>query len=211
MKATTTKGASPDEAELQTHLFRGPCIHVHLRVLAGVRQRHPPDPERHVPCARQLHRHRDGHGQRAGAVHAAAVRQAERQDPHENRPPYAVHTGRHHSGASVPRHHARSTEAEQRPAVLHRPGDAAHCHGHLPQPRRGPDAGRHTQAPAQPGQRRHQPDGRRGRHADAADDDDLSRHRGYAPLFRRIPCAGAGDGRLCGRAVLADQGTGLRG
>ena len=43
------------------------------------------------------------------------------------------------------------------------------------------------------------------------DDDDLSRHRGYAPLFRRIPCAGAGDGRLCGRAVLADQGTGLRG
>ena len=62
-----------------------------------------------------------------------------------------------------------------------------------------------------PGQRRHQPDGRRGRHADAADDDDLSRHRGYAPLFRRIPCAGAGDGRLCGRAVLADQGTGLRG
>ena len=61
------------------------------------------------------------------------------------------------------------------------------------------------------GQRRHQPDGRRGRHADAADDDDLSRHRGYAPLFRRIPCAGAGDGRLCGRAVLADQGTGLRG
>ena len=78
-------------------------------------------------------------------------------------------------------------------------------------PRRGPDAGRHTQAPAQPGQRRHQPDGRRGRHADAADDDDLSRHRGYAPLFRRIPCAGAGDGRLCGRAVLADQGTGLRG
>ena len=51
----------------------------------------------------------------------------------------------------------------------------------------------------------------RGRHADAADDDDLSRHRGYAPLFRRIPCAGAGDGRLCGRAVLADQGTGLRG
>ena len=68
-----------------------------------------------------------------------------------------------------------------------------------------------TQAPAQPGQRRHQPDGRRGRHADAADDDDLSRHRGYAPLFRRIPCAGAGDGRLRGRAVLADQGTGLRG
>lgn len=60
-------------------------------------------------------------------------------------------------------------------------------------------------------QGRHQPDGRRGRHADAADDDDLSRHREYAPLFRRIPCAGAGDGRLRGRAVLADQGTGLRG
>lgn len=65
------------------------------------------------------------------------------------RMPYIL--GGHHSGASVPRHHARSTEAEQRPAVLHRPGAGAHCHGHLPQPRRGPDAGRHTQAPAQPG------------------------------------------------------------
>ena len=28
-----------------------------------------------------------------------------------------------------------------------------HCHGHLPQPRRGPDAGHHPQAPALQGQR----------------------------------------------------------
>ena len=164
-------------------------------------------------CGDSCMRRRHGHGQRAGAVPAAAVRQAERQAPARK----SAAACRTYVGGTVwrlsvpapscPQHRSRTT------ALLFfiGLGLVLHCHGHLPQPRRGPDAGRHPQAPAQPGQRHHQPDGRRGRHADAADDDDLSRHRGYAPLFRRIPCAGAGDGRLCGRAVLADQGTGLRG
>ncbi len=181
------KGASPIEAELQTHTFFVGLAFMSIFARSGrcTRQRHP-------LILKDTFHVRDSYI--GGIVMAAwttcwrcsccrcsaswATRPA-RKSAAVCRTYWAAPSWRFCASPSC--HSTNRINAHT--AVLHRLGWCS-CHDHLPQPRRGlmPDV---TMTPAQRGQRRHQPDGRRG-HADTTDDDDLSNHRDtprYSAVF----------------------------
>ena len=122
------------------------------------------------------------------------------------------------SAAPVCRQLPRSPRRRQDCPVYLRAGPAAGCHGYLPQPCRGPDAGYHPQAPALQGKRHHQSDGRGGRYSVSADhhlpipceERDL---RQLLPAVRH--CGrhyGGGPGRchvLCQRAGAGKKAAGI--
>ena len=86
------------ETELPAYLFCGPGIPFHLRLLADVRQCHPPHSQEHLSSGGNVDRRGHGDGQRAGPYAPAPVRHAVRQAAYALGPADAVYSGGNRAG-----------------------------------------------------------------------------------------------------------------